>query len=89
MATATRFKSLDADADTSIRTHDASPPVHIPSGHIGPVTLPGSGRTVWWTGRVAIGLRHQPTRNFGPVTQSALWVQSLMLNSGRALQQAL
>jgi hypothetical protein len=35
---------------------------------------------VWWTGRVAIGLRHQPTRNFGPVTQSALWVQRLMLH---------
>ena len=28
----------------------------IPPGHVGPVVL-GTGRLVWWTGRVAIGLR--------------------------------
>ena len=83
MATANQIKALGADADSSIRTQDASPPVQIPSGHIGPVTLPGTGRTIWWTGRVAIGLRHLPTRSYGPVTQSALWIQSLMLR-GRA-----
>ena len=66
-----------------IRSNDAAPPVQIPPGHIGPVVLPGTGRMVWWTGRVAIGLRHQPTRNFGPITQSALWVQSLMLHRGQ------
>jgi len=66
-----------------IRTNDSTPPVQIPPGHIGPVVLPGTGRMVWWTGRVAIGLRHQPTRNFGPITQSAQWVQSLMLGRGR------
>jgi hypothetical protein len=72
-----------------IRTQDAVPPVQVPPGHIGPVVLPGTGRMVWWTGRVAIGLRHQPTRNFGPITQSALWVQSLMLNrSARGLAGA-
>lgn len=69
-----------------IRTNDEMPPVQVPAGHVGPVTLPGTGRTVWWTGRVAIGLRHQPTRSFGPITQSALWVQSLMLHgNGRGL----
>lgn len=68
-----------ADGASLIRTHDTAPPVQIPPGHIGPVVLPGTGRMVWWTGRVAIGLRHQPTRHFGPITQSALWVQSLML----------
>ena len=68
-----------ADGASLIRTHDTAPPVQIPPGHVGPVVLPGTGRMVWWTGRVAIGLRHQPTRNFGPITQSALWVQSLML----------
>ena len=68
-----------ADGALRIRTNDASPPVQIPPGHVGPVVLPGTGRMVWWTGRVAIGLRHQATRNFGPVTQSAQWVQSLML----------
>ena len=65
-----------------MRTHDAMPPVQVPPGHVGPVVLPGTGRMVWWTGRVAIGLRHQPTHHFGPVTQSALWVQSLMLHKG-------
>ena len=68
-----------AEGALRIRTNDASPPVQIPPGHVGPVVLPGTGRMVWWTGRVAIGLRHQATRNFGPVTQSALWVQSLLL----------
>ncbi len=67
------------DGASLIRTNDASPPVQIPPGHVGPVVLPGTGRMVWWTGRVAIGLRHQATRNFGPMSQSALWVQSLML----------
>lgn len=72
-----------------IRTNNEMPPVQVPAGHVGPVTLPGTGRTVWWTGRVAIGLRHQPTRNFGPITQSALWVQSLMLRGqGRGLTGA-
>ena len=70
------------DGASLIRTHEASPPVPIPPGHIGPVVLPGTGRMVWWTGRVAIGLRHQATRNFGPVTQSAIWVQNLLLQRG-------
>lgn len=71
------------DGLSQIRTNEAAPPVQIPPGHIGPVVLPGTGRMVWWTGRVAIGLRHQPTRNFGPITQSALWVQGLMLHRGQ------
>ena len=61
-------------------------PIEVPAGYTGPLTFPGNGKTVWWTGRVAIGLRHQPTRSFGPITQSALWVQSLMLHgNGRRL----
>lgn len=49
----------------------------------GPVTFPGTGRTVWWTGRVAIGLRHQPAPNYhAPVPCSALWVQELFLTKG-------
>lgn len=54
-------------------------PVAIPEGHIGPVILPGTGRMIWWTGRVAIGLRHEPDRRYDAVSQSALWVQNLML----------
>jgi hypothetical protein len=74
-----------APARSAIRTSDAMPPVPIPPGHIGPVVLPGTGRTVYWTGRVAIGLRHEPSRRDTPVPQSALWVQDVMLPPGRAL----
>ena len=51
----------------------------IPCGHIGPITLSGSGRLVWWTGRVAIGLRHQARRDFEVTSQSGLWIQALLL----------
>lgn len=82
------LSSPDAtDGASQIRSNEAAPPVYIPSGHVGPVTLPGTGRMVWWTGRVAIGLRHQATQNYGPMTQSALWVQDLMLH-GRGTQLA-
>jgi hypothetical protein len=64
-----------------IRHNSFAPPVPIPPGHVGPVVLPGSGRTIWWTGRVAIGLRHQPEKHIGAFTQSALWIQDVMLNS--------
>ena len=53
----------------------SSPPVTIPPGHVGEFVIPGTGRRVWWTGRVAIGLLHQPQR---PV-ESARWIQDLML----------
>jgi hypothetical protein len=32
----------------------------VPQGYIGPVALPGTGRMVFWTGRIAIGLRYAP-----------------------------
>jgi hypothetical protein len=52
-------------------------PIEVPSGYIGPITFPGNGKTVWWTGRVAIGLRHeQPRRDL--MTQSGVWVQDLL-----------
>lgn len=75
----------DSDFDDGrdlIRHNSAAPPVPIPPGHVGPVVLPGSGRMVWWTGRVAIGLRHQPERRHEALSQSALWVQDLMLGKG-------
>jgi hypothetical protein len=75
---------LDSDATQpaieAIRLNDVSPPIAIPRGHIGPVTLPGSGRQIWWTGRVAIGLRHQQPVHSTAVSRSALWLQDLMLN---------
>ena len=64
------------------------PPVSIPPGHVGPVVIPGTGRLVWWTGRVAIGLRHQPERRFEPVAQSSLWIQKLMLGGMRKARAA-
>jgi hypothetical protein len=54
------------------------PPVPIPRGHVGEFVIPGTGKRVWWTGRVAIGLRYQPQRCLEPVPQSSLWIQQLM-----------
>ena len=62
-----------------IDRNSAAPPVAIPRGHVGEFVIPGTGRRVWWTGRVAIGLLHQPQRYAEAVTQSSLWVQKLML----------
>ncbi len=59
----------------------SSPPLglNLPPGYRGPVYLPGNGRTVWWTGRVAIGLRHQAPQFELADGQSARWVQTLLL----------
>ncbi len=64
-----------------IDTNDSASPVPIPAGHVGEFVIPGTGKRVWWTGRVAIGLRHQPQRCFEPVARSSLWLQELMLGS--------
>jgi len=32
----------------------------VPQDYVGPVALPGTGRMVFWTGRIAIGLRYAP-----------------------------
>ena len=49
-----------------------------PSATPGWVSLPGSGRQIYWTGRVAIGLRHQ-SRRAPQTTISSDWIQSLLL----------
>ena len=77
--------SLPSAAQTAIHLNSALPLVEIPPGHVGPVVLPGSGRMVWWTGRVAIGLRHERGRHHETPTQSALWVQTLMIGAGSPL----
>jgi hypothetical protein len=79
MSLENRIVESAGTVDHRIRLNDASPPVPIPAGHIGPVVLPGTGRLVWWTGRVAIGLRHEPPQHHGVPSQSALWVQELLL----------
>jgi hypothetical protein len=53
--------------------------IDIPMGHTGPVLLSDTGRTVWWTGRVAIGLRYEPPRHAESFGQSALWLQGVLL----------
>lgn len=52
---------------------------NIPDGHVGPVLLSDTGRSVWWTGRVAIGLRYEPPRHKEAFGQSALWLQRMLL----------
>jgi hypothetical protein len=69
-------------AANSIRMNDAALPVAIPADHIGPVVLPGTNRQVWWTGRVAIGLRYEPNTERQPAGRSAQWLQDLMLAQG-------
>jgi hypothetical protein len=78
-----QFPDFDESSDF-IRLNDAAPPVPVPPGHVGPVMLPGTGRMVYWTGRVAIGLRHEPPRRSEMLSQSALWLQDLMLGGARS-----
>jgi hypothetical protein len=53
--------------------------IDIPKGHTGPVLMSDTGRTVWWTGRVAIGLRYEAPRHGEAHGQSALWIQNVLL----------
>lgn len=67
------------NAATQIRPNHDAMPLNVPADYTGPVTLPGNGRTVYWTGRVAIGLRHQAPQFSNSTGQSALWIQDLLL----------
>ena len=58
-------------------------PIDVPAGHVGRLTLPGSEREVWWTGRVAIGLRFERQPGPGALGQSAAWLQDLLLSPAR------
>lgn len=85
------FSEIDFNGPSQrnrIDHNSAAPPVAIPPGHVGPFVIPGTGRMVWWTGRVAIGLRHQPERSFAPITTSSLWVQHLLLGGARRVGAA-
>ena len=69
----------------NIDHNSSAPPIQIPAGHVGEFVIPGTGRTVWWTGRVAIGLLHQPVRYVETTGQSSIWIQDLMLRgTGRS-----
>lgn len=62
--------------------HEA-PPTRVPNGYTGFVTIPATGRRIWWTGRVAIGLRHQ-AQSHQNISDSASWLQGLLLKGGQA-----
>ncbi|MGA0609102.1 hypothetical protein [Caldimonas sp. KR1-144] len=53
----------------------------IPHGHVGPYWLPGTGRLIWWTGRVAIGLRHENAPRADGMSTSEQWVQQLLIDT--------
>lgn len=60
----------------------------VPEGYLGPVVLPGSGRTVWWTGRIAIGLRYQRPPRAAAAPGGEAWLQALLLRAGRPRRTA-
>ena len=68
---------------THIRLSQDTLQTGMPNDYIGPITLPGNGRTIYWTGRVAIGIRHQAANFEGP-GQSAIWIQNLLLDERMA-----
>lgn len=75
---------VGAAGESSVRTgcdwnREESLGVDLPKGHVGPVLLSETGRTVWWTGRVAIGLRYEPPARSDPLGESALWLQRVLL----------
>lgn len=55
--------SMQRTHRAGIRLSDAAPMIDIPADYTGLVTLAGSNRLVYWTGKVAIGLQYErPTR---------------------------
>ena len=83
----TAIRPAVAPAATPIASAADHAGLAIPPGHVGPLVLPGTGRVVWWTGRVAIGLRHDASHDrASAVSRSALWIQALLLGTrGRPL----
>jgi hypothetical protein len=69
---------MNTSPDTAVRPNQDSLPIAVPTDYVGPLTLPGNGKTIYWTGRVAIGLRHQ-SRASHSLGQSALWIQDVLL----------
>jgi hypothetical protein len=60
-------------------TQSSIPHNLIPAGYFGPVHLPGTGRVVFWTGRIAIGIRYkQPALTREP-SESESWIQQQLL----------
>lgn len=68
-----------------IQRNDDARPAGIPPGYVGLATIPGTLRRVYWTGKVAVGLRYQSmtTASFG---MHAELIQTALL-SGRSQRQ--
>ena len=81
-----RSQAAPVASSRAIRPAASPLPVALPPDHVGPVALP-TGRMVWWTGRVAIGLRHQPEMRRDSLSQSAQWIQQLMLSTRQRLSR--
>jgi hypothetical protein len=56
----------------------APPRPNLPKEYKGPVTL-HTGREVFWTGRVAIGLNYFPRQRNDDGGSNAAWLQALLL----------
>lgn len=64
----------------TIHHSEAAPPLGLPKDYTGLVVLPGTGRLVYWTGRVAIGLLHsEHSREPAALSRSAEWLQRCLL----------
>jgi hypothetical protein len=79
--------ATDAANDAFVRLsweaiEDRWPGTTLPRGHVVPVLLSATGRTVWWTGRVAIGLRFEVPRHTEAPGRSAEWIQRVLLKCG-------
>jgi hypothetical protein len=62
MMTMKSTTAADNMPSRTARASTADPGVSIPRGHVGPYFMSGLGKMIWWTGRVAIGLRYEPLR---------------------------
>lgn len=70
---------MDKAPQLSIVRADRTPPVRIPAGYTGPATIPGTGRVIYWTGKVAIGLRYQQQAANADIGVHSERIQALLL----------
>ena len=66
-----------------IHHSEAAPPPHLPPHYRGFALLPQHRRLIYWTGRVAIGLRYDRPRN-DPITRAEEFAQRQLLQQRRA-----
>ena len=61
-----------------IHHSEAAPPPHLPPHYRGFALLHERDRLIYWTGRVAIGLRYDPPRT-APITRAEEFAQRQLL----------